>query len=183
MNVINSFIAAGQFMFTASNYETWNRAGTKTTDDTVRALAQLYQRQLQAAPVPLNLLSPGVSKIEEVKDVHWPYAGGGYYQGEAVDGKKHGYGIEHWPDGTQYEGNFIRHKREGYGKYTYHNGDCYTGEFKADNQHGHGLHVWKNGDSYNGEWLNNVKHGEGVAKYADGRIRKGIWKNGVEWDY
>lgn len=182
VNVINSFVAAGQFTFTPSNYQTWNRAGSKTTEDTVTALAQLYQRQLQAAPFPLNLLSPAVSKVEEVKDVHWPYAGGGYYKGEVVDGKRHGYGMEHWPDGDTYEGNFIKNKREGYGKYTYSDGGCYTGEWKANNKHGHGLQVWKSRDSYNGEWLNNVKHGEGVYKYADGRIRKGIWKNGVEWD-
>ena len=57
VNVINSFIATGQFTFTASNYETWNRAGSKTTEDTVTALAQLYQRQLEAAPLRLNLPS------------------------------------------------------------------------------------------------------------------------------
>src|SRR5277367_3388527 len=113
VNVVNSFIAAGQFTFSASNYQNWNSVGSKATDDTIRSLAQLYQRKLQAAPLPLNLLD---SKFEDVEDVHWTYPGGEYYKGEAVNNKRHGYGKQHWADGRHYEGNWARNKQEGYGK-------------------------------------------------------------------
>jgi hypothetical protein len=180
VNVVNSFIAAGQFTFSASNYQNWNSVGSKATDDTIRSLAQLYQRKLQAAPLPLNLLD---SKFEDVEDVHWTYPGGEYYKGEAVNNKRHGYGKQHWADGRHYEGNWARNKQEGYGKMVWTDGANYTGEFKADQIHGHGLYIWADGANYNGEWSNGVKHGEGIYIYSNGRTRKGMWKNGKEWNY
>src|SRR5271170_6570755 len=181
VNVVNSFVAAGQFTFSASNYQSWNSVGSNATDNTITTLAQLYQRKLQAAPLPSNLALPD-SKFQEVVDVHWKYPAGGYYKGEALNVKRHGYGINHNSNGDHYEGYWVRNRKEGYGKYVWASRASYTGEWKADHPHGHGLYIWADGSNYNGEWSNGVKHGEGKYIWADGTTHKGTWKNGEQWD-
>ena len=52
MNVVQGMATSGNFAFRASEYDGWNNAGTKITNDTVRLLSQLYQRTAQAAPIP-----------------------------------------------------------------------------------------------------------------------------------
>lgn len=176
VNVVNSFVAAGQFTFAASNYQSWNSVGSNATDNTIRTLAQLYHRKL-----PLSNLALPDSKFQEVKHVHWNLSAGGYYKGEALNGKRHGYGENHNVNGDVYKGNWVSDIKEGYGKYVWANGASYTGEWKAHDRHGHGLYIWENGASYNGEWSNGVMHGEGKYIGADGITNKGTWKNGL-WD-
>jgi hypothetical protein len=181
VNVVNSFVAAGQFTFSTSNYQNWNSVGSNATENTITTLAQLYQRKLQAAPLPSNLALPD-SRFQEVEDVHWNLSGGGYYKGEALNGKRHGYGENHCNNGDHYKGYFVRDKKEGYGKYVWASGASYTGEWKAGDMHGHGLYIWADGSNYNGEWSNGVKHGEGKYIWADGTTHKGTWKNDQRWD-
>jgi len=181
VNVINSLVAAGQFMFSTSNYKSWNSVGVKTTDDTIKTLAQLYQRNLQAASLPLNLALPD-SKLQRVNVGEWKYPGGARYKGEVVNGKRHGYGTEHSANGEHYEGNWVSNKREGYGKTVYTDGSSYTGERKADQFHGHGYMIWACGASYNGEWWFGQRHGQGVHTYSNGSECRGTWRNGKEWN-
>jgi len=87
----------------------------KLQDDIIKNLTQLYQRKLQAAHLSLNLALPD-SKFQEAKDVHWTFPGGAYYKDEIANGKRHGYGIGHFPNGDHFEGNFVG-KLKGYDKY------------------------------------------------------------------
>lgn len=179
--VIKRLIAAGQFNFSTSDYQTWNSAGARTTDETVRSLAQLYQRKLQAAPLPSNFILSD-SRFQEVEEVYWTYDSGDYYHGEAVNGKRHGHGIYIHSSGGHYEGNWVRGEREGYGRQVWADGASYTGEWKDGAHHGHGLYIWPSGESYNGDWVNHVKHGQGIVTRADGTTHMVIWKNGKQWN-
>jgi hypothetical protein len=51
VNMLQSLVTAGQVILPASDYNRWNQVGSHTTRDTVETLSQLYQRQLQAAPL------------------------------------------------------------------------------------------------------------------------------------
>ena len=51
------------------------------------------------------------------------------FEGDLLNGKRHGKGIQVWADGSRYEG-----------------------EWNADRQTGKGVKVWSSGDMYEGEW-------------------------------
>ena len=77
------------------------------------------------------------------------------YEGEWVDTKKHGKGVETWP-----------------------NGYIYTGEFKNSLWSGQGILTFPDGSTYDGEWANGFMNGQGTFTWADGKQKTGIWKNG-----
>jgi len=52
---------------------------------------------------------------------------GDNYIGEKLDGKKHGYGIYSWFDGSKYEGYYKNDLREGFGKIYWIKGEKYIG--------------------------------------------------------
>ncbi len=47
------------------------------------------------------------------------------YEGDIFEGKKHGYGIFTYKNGTKYEGKFIDDMKDGKGKLIYKNGDVF----------------------------------------------------------
>jgi hypothetical protein len=52
LEVINHLVDTGNFIFSLSQYGSWEALGARSTNRTVTALAQLYQRKLQAASFP-----------------------------------------------------------------------------------------------------------------------------------
>lgn len=63
VNVIQSFIATEQVLFSVSEYDTWNTVGARMTDSTVSTLAQLYQRKLQSAPIPRSIFTSVIDSL------------------------------------------------------------------------------------------------------------------------
>ena len=49
------------------------------------------------------------------------YSDGGYYEGEFVNGKKHGKGKEIYPNGMEYNGEYINSIFHGYGILKFNN--------------------------------------------------------------
>ena len=45
------------------------------------------------------------------------------YHGDLRDGKRHGFGIQRWSDGSTYEGNFANDMRHGFGKHVWPSGE------------------------------------------------------------
>ena len=78
------------------------------------------------------------------------------YRGEFKAGRKHGRGVETWPNGDRYEGDFVEGRKEGKGKYTWGTGpaegEIYEGEYLNDMRHGAGSYRWPSGDAYTGPW-------------------------------
>ena len=118
------------------------------------------------------------------------------YTGERLNGKKHGYGVQIWPDASRYEGmwendqangmgvlhhadgdiyegNWLNDKAHGHGTYKHGNGALYVGDWYEDKQHGHGSESWPDGAHYDGSYRDGKKHGEGVLTFADGSEYKG----------
>ncbi|MBF0625226.1 MAG: SUMF1/EgtB/PvdO family nonheme iron enzyme [Magnetococcales bacterium] len=95
----------------------------------------------------------------------WP--NGGRYEGEMVNGKRHGRGTYIWPDGARYEGEFRNDQRTGYGVFTWPTGARYEGEFLDGKRHGRGTFVWPDGAKFSGEYRYGRKHGAGTFYSAD----------------
>ena len=125
----------------------------------------------------------------------------GSYEGDIVDGQRHGQGTLHlsdgsvyvgafeanlyhgpgkltFADGTVYDGSFVAGKREGHGILRQPSGDTYIGLF-ADNQiDGRGVFTWANsGERYEGFFLNGQRHGWGEYTWPDGRRYLGLFFN------
>lgn len=68
-----------------------------------------------------------------------------------------GYGVYKWKDGSQYEGNFLNGKKHGKGKYKDINGGYYDGMWKNGKKHGKGiLKLAEFEEIINWEWKNGV---------------------------
>ena len=105
------------------------------------------------------------------------------YQGQFLDGKKHGIGRYFYKNGDIYEGYWADDMRNGYGFLKYFNGDWYQGMFVKDIRHGIGIYFEQKGfEYYLGEWIEDNK--EGVACiYNQNWYYEGTVKNGVKVGY
>ncbi|KAK7311562.1 hypothetical protein RJT34_09793 [Clitoria ternatea] len=125
----------------------------------------------------------------------------GRYEGDWVDGRYDGYGIESWARGSRYRGQYRQGLRHGYGVYRFYTGDsyagewcngqshglglqtcsdasCYIGQFKYGVKHGLGCYHFRNGDRYAGEYFGDKIHGFGVYHFANGHCYEGAWHEG-----
>lgn len=91
------------------------------------------------------------------------------YEGEWIDGKKHGLGKFLMNDGSYYNGEFKNGEIEGNGvRYFGLSGNKYTGSFYKGELQGQGIMEYKNGSVYEGSWENNKRQGHGILKEKDG---------------
>ncbi|KAL0351474.1 UNVERIFIED_CONTAM: hypothetical protein Scaly_1536100 [Sesamum calycinum] len=130
----------------------------------------------------------------------------GRYEGDWIDGRYDGYGIESWARGSRYKGQYRQGLRHGYGVYKFYTGDtyagewcngqshgigvqtcadgsCYIGEFKCGVKHGLGCYHFRNGDRYAGEYFGDKIHGFGVYHFANGHYYEGSWHEGRKQGY
>lgn len=99
--------------------------------------------------------------------------------GNYVNGKRHGYGVMTWPDGSSYRGEFYNDEITGKGKYIYADGKIYTGPMVKGKANGIGILEWPDGTRYEGEFVDNRMEGKGTLIYPDGRTLKGRFINGI----
>ena len=98
------------------------------------------------------------------------YDGGDVYEGEILNGKRHGRGTYTWADGDTYEGDWMDGKRCGRGKLIQY-GKSPSGETYMKY-------------SYDGEWLDSKEHGHGICVEGDfswfknDKVLEGEWVNG-----
>lgn len=81
------------------------------------------------------LLQEGVDSDLEFKE-EYVFENGAVYKGQWKNEKRHGFGVQIWPDGAKYEGYWKDHKASGQGKFWHADGDVYDGEWKEDKAHG-----------------------------------------------
>jgi hypothetical protein len=79
------------------------------------------------------------------------YKNGDYYQGEILNCKPHGYGIEIFADGRKYE---MSHRLTAIGHY-------FVGWFSNGKKIGFGKEKWPDAEIYKGQFYNNKRHGKG----------------------
>lgn len=85
----------------------------------------------------------------------------GRYEGDWVDEKYDGYGVETWAKGSRFRGQYRQGLRHGIGVYRFYTGDVYAGEWSNGQTHGCGVHTCEDGSRYVGEFKWGVKHGFG----------------------
>ncbi|XP_070688383.1 ankyrin repeat and MYND domain-containing protein 1 [Pempheris klunzingeri] len=84
-------------------------------------------------------------------------------------------GVQEWPDGSRYEGDFVDGFKHGRGKYTWRNGEYYEGSFYRDYRHGEGLYCWPTGHKFTGKFYLNRKEGYGQQLFPDGASFQGLY--------
>jgi hypothetical protein len=97
------------------------------------------------------------------------------YEGHLSNGKKHGYGVYRYADGSRYEGNWHQDKKQGQGTQKYLNGSIYEGDWFDGQRHGNGTLRGSDGSLYEGVWIQGRRQGKGTQLYADGSIYEGKW--------
>ncbi|KAL5551278.1 hypothetical protein UlMin_001454 [Ulmus minor] len=125
----------------------------------------------------------------------------GRYEGDWIDEKYDGYGVETWAKGSRYRGQYRQGLRHGIGVYGFYTGDVYSGEWSNGQCHGCGVHTcedgskyvgefkwgvkhglghyhFRNGDMYAGEYFADKMHGFGVYLFANGHRYEGAWHEG-----
>lgn len=99
----------------------------------------------------------------------------GYYEGNFVNGKRHGQGKYIWNDGGRYDGEWRDGNKHGRGKITYSWG-YYDGQWRNDERNGHGTMHYTDG-VYTGEWRNDERNGHGTFKSNEGWFYTGDYKD------
>jgi hypothetical protein len=110
------------------------------------------------------------------------YGSGMTYEGEWMNGKRHGRGTLISPDGTKYSGDWQHNRMHGNGTKTYASDTHlrkYAGEWKNGNKHGKGTATYLVGSSYEGFWRNGEIHGHGTYTMVDGRKLTGPFNHGL----
>lgn len=125
---------------------------------------------------------------------------GEIYEGEWFSGRRNGFGVCLYPDGTMLEGKWVNGKAvgkgslmtdsrkviytgdwldglmHGYGVFNFINGDIYSGDWREGNRQGQGEYKFKNGCVYVGDWKDNKRHGKGVFSWSDFSVYDGEWE-------
>ena len=92
----------------------------------------------------------------------------GWYEGEVVAGRRHGYGIKLDVDRGRYTGEWADDARNGRGEASFSSGGSYTGDWKSDRFDGQGKIVYAGaGHTYEGQF-----HEGRVAGLAETQISK-----------
>ncbi|XP_071760174.2 ankyrin repeat and MYND domain-containing protein 1 [Centroberyx gerrardi] len=99
----------------------------------------------------------------------------GYRGAQTGEERRRRLGSQEWPDGARYEGEFLDGLKHGRGKYTWENGEHYEGSFYKDYRHGEGLYCWPTGQKFIGKLYLNRKEGYGLQLSPDGTTFQGLY--------
>ena len=124
------------------------------------------------------------------------------FYGTHVQGKKEGFGIIKWNDGSIIKAKFKKSKINGFAQFkdTQFENCIFQGEYKdniprgygyyikenlktegdnweKNNLYGIGMEIWNDDNFYQGEFYKSLKSGIGIYRFPDGTISLGEWKN------
>ena len=105
------------------------------------------------------------------------------YQGDWVNGQRHGWGIFTKPDGYRYEGEFKHNKKHGKGIFfkAKHN-NVFEGEFADNLPNGYGIRYNPEGPGgpviHRGTFKNGLYHGKGELRFSNCTSFFGTWCEG-----
>ena len=97
----------------------------------------------------------------------------GTYEGELLNGQRHGEGTFYYSNGDIYSGQFNKDEFEGFGIYTWKSGEVYSGEFAFGVPFGKGTHTFANGDFYSGDFVDGKMSGKGTLTMESGAVYSG----------
>ncbi|XP_019720244.1 ankyrin repeat and MYND domain-containing protein 1-like isoform X2 [Hippocampus comes] len=88
---------------------------------------------------------------------------------------RQGFGVQEFLDGSKYEGDFVNGLKHGKGRYTWKSGEFYEGSFYKDYRHGDGMYCWPTGNKFVGKFYLNWREGYGEHIFPDGATFKGLY--------
>ncbi|XP_054645847.1 ankyrin repeat and MYND domain-containing protein 1-like isoform X2 [Dunckerocampus dactyliophorus] len=94
---------------------------------------------------------------------------------KVVEERRQGFGVQESLDGSKYEGEFVNGFKHGKGRYTWKSGEFYEGSFYKDYRHGDGVYCWPSGHKFIGKFYLNWREGYGQLLFPDGAIFKGLY--------
>ena len=100
------------------------------------------------------------------------------YEGEFVDDRPHGRGIEVRENTYRYEGGFTQGRFSGSGLLVKINVGRYHGEFRDGEPSGYGVQIEIDGTRYEGDFSHGVRHGRGALVMIDGGRYEGDFREG-----
>uniref|UniRef100_A0A1A7XVC4 Ankyrin repeat and MYND domain containing 1 n=1 Tax=Iconisemion striatum TaxID=60296 RepID=A0A1A7XVC4_9TELE len=100
---------------------------------------------------------------------------GSRYEGEFVDGLKHGKGRYTCRNGEYFEGAFFKDYKHGRGLWCWPTGHRFKGGFYLNRREGYGQETLPNGATFQGLYYRDQRFGPGVVTYPDGRQDVGLW--------
>lgn len=102
---------------------------------------------------------------------------GSSYDGEWLDGNRHGIGIMTFKDGSTYNGHWMHGQKHGRGELTMVTGFRYRGGWDRDSMQGKCEMSYPDGSKYEGACLNGKREGRGTYLFTDGQHLSGKWCN------
>ena len=147
-----------------------NKIGKYTVDNNYLILQG--QNSKEYSPDQLNKLENKLADSFYVRN-------GEEYNGQTLNGLRHGKGTYTWRNGNKYEGQWLQDRRHGYGTLYYKNGDKYIGNWINDMKDGRGVMITIEGDQYSGEWKENKITGIGSFIMSNGDKYVGEFKDGL----
>eukprot|EP00928_Gymnodinium_smaydae_P007574 TRINITY_DN12713_c0_g4_i3.p1 TRINITY_DN12713_c0_g4~~TRINITY_DN12713_c0_g4_i3.p1 ORF type:complete len:808 (+),score=195.95 TRINITY_DN12713_c0_g4_i3:77-2500(+) len=106
---------------------------------------------------------------------------GARYEGQlsVVTGLREGRGTYYYRnDYFRYEGEWLEGLKHGSGRLGLADGGFYDGAFVHGEMTGEGTRNWADGSTYTGDFLEGLRHGMGIFEKPDGTQYNGSWKNG-----
>jgi len=118
----------------------------------------------------------GTAGYHEVK-----YDDGDFYAGDwNADGKREGFGVLTFADGSRYSGDFAGGMCAGSGVLTFPDGSKFEGDFQNGKFQGHGIYLRADGMKFEGQFTDGTVMGEGLLTFADGS--NGLPRQEGQWD-
>ncbi|XP_065811686.1 ankyrin repeat and MYND domain-containing protein 1 [Labrus bergylta] len=117
----------------------------------------------------------GVSVAEGKEPAGSARQSSGHRGDQSREERLQGPGVQEWLDGSRYEGEFVNGLKHGKGRYTWVNGEFYEGFFYKDYKHGDGLYRWPTGHKFTGKFYLNRKEGYGRQMFPDGATFQGLY--------
>ncbi|KAM4738899.1 ankyrin repeat and MYND domain-containing protein 1 [Anableps anableps] len=123
-------------------------------------------------------ISADITVVQQIDtDTLYKEGSGSDGSGVADVGKEKGqdFDVQEWPDGSKYEGEFVDGLKHGKGRYSWRNGESYEGFFYKDFKHGDGVYCWPTGHKFTGKFYLNRKEGYGQLNFPGGAIFQGLY--------
>ena len=128
-------------------------------------------------PILVNYDKIREEKLSKIKELEPDY----FYNGELVNDRPHGYGIEIYKDTIIYKGQWKNGKKHGYGIQRISHDAYYKGNWENGKKHGKGTYQYLDGYTYTGNWKNDERDGQGKYFYTlDPKLfdtYEGAWVN------
>lgn len=144
--------------------------------DEFNTIMQKAHKQKMAQLISGGTIEPTVIPKGFTGKMRQIASNGNIYEGEFLEGLKHGEGTLTFRQGSVYKGEWKQGVMNGKCRYSFHDGAEYQGSVVDGLFEGFGVYTFSNKDRYEGEFFQDRFHGEGVLTYHTGYSLRGEFR-------